>query len=361
MSDASTRQMIEMYMEEASPPMFLSGFFQSPPRNFHTSELVEFDIQRDDEAIAIVIQDLKAGARDNAATTYTNKEFAPPVFKERGTINSYDMIKRRPGQINFAEPDFAANAMEETFSITRKLEAKIRRSIELMAAQVLQNGALTLTDETGEALYTLDFQAKATHKAKVSATWATDGSTGDPIADISALAATVRRDGKRNPTKLIFGANALGRFLASPAVKALLDKNVMNIGALAPEVRGQGATFMGWVWLGNYRLEMWTYDGYYRDPETGNLVNYVDPENVIMLSDGRLDLSYGAIPRLLPPDPQIAAFLPPRMSDSGRGLDLTLNAWITEDREHLKVSVGTRPLTIPTAIDTFARLRVVTP
>ena len=54
----------------------------------------------------------------------------------------------------------------------------------------------------------------------------------------------------------------------------------------------------------------------------------------------------------------VVTFLPPRISSSDRGLDLTTNAWITPDNKHVKVSAGTRPLTIPTAIDTYARLTV---
>lgn len=359
MANEFTTHMIDMYMEEAEPPMFLAGFFQSPPRDFYTSETVQLDIVRSEEDIAIVLQDLKAGGRENQATRYTNKEFTPPVLKEIGTISSYDLIKRRPGQIDFTDPNYGANAVEEAFAIARLLEAKIRRSIELMCAQVLQDGALTLKDETGVPLYTLDFQAKATHKATATTPWGVDGTTGDPLADLAALAQTIRRDGKRNPSKVILGNSALQRFIANEKVAKFLEKEVRNLGALAPETRGQGATFQGWIWLGNYRLELWGYDGYYKDPETGNLINYVDPNNAIMLSDGgRLDLTYGAIPRLLPPDPQIAAFLPERMSSSSRGLDLTLNGWVTENREHLKISVGTRPLPIPTAIDTFARLKV---
>lgn len=359
MSNASTRHMIEMYMEEASPPMFLSGFFQTPPRNLHTSEEVEIDIRRTRENIAIVVQDLRAGGRLNAGSAYTNKNFLPPVFKEIGVISAYDLIKRRPGQIDFTDPNFVANAMEEAFRIARILEDKIRRSIELMASQVLQNGTVTLTDETGTDLYTIDFQSKATHKATVTTTWAPDGSAGLPITDLGALATVVRRDGKVNPTKLVFGSSALQRFLINPETQMVLDKQVLNLGAMAPATRGQGATFYGYVWIGAYRFEVWTYDGYYEHPVTGVLTPYVDPDNVIMLSDQtRLDLSYGAIPRLLPPDPQIAAFMPGRMSDGEAGLDLTLNGWISENREHLNISVGTRPLTIPTMIDGFARLNV---
>lgn len=359
MSDASTRHMIEMYMEEASAPMFLSGFFQSPPRNFHTSEKVELDVQREEEDVAVVIQDLTVGGRENQSSRYTNKSLTPPIFKEIGTITSFDMIKRRAGQIDFTDPVFAANVMEEAFAIGRKLESKIRRSIEMMASQVLQTGTLTLIDSAGVTLYTLDFLSKSTHKVTVSTTWATNGASGDPLGDLASLATVVRRDGKKNPNKLVFGDSAFQRFLANTDVKARLDNRAMTLGTVSPVSRGEGATFQGWVWIGHYRFEMWTYDGYYKHPQTGTLTNYVDTDNVIMTSDGaRLDLSYGAIPTLLPPPAEIASFMPDRMSDSGRGLDLTMNGWVTENREHMKIQVGTRPLTIPTAIDTFACLNV---
>ncbi len=40
-------------------------------------------------------------------------------------------------------------------------------------------------------------------------------------------------------------------------------------------------------------------------------------------------------------------------------IDMTTNAWFTPDNKHLKVSAGTRPLTIPTAIDTFGRIDTI--
>ena len=122
----------------------------------------------------------------------------------------------------------------------------------------------------------------------------------------------------------------------------------------------EDATFEGFIKIGQYRFEMWTYDGFYRDPVTGDHVEYVAPENVLMFcKNSRLDLSYGSIPRIVRPDPRVRPFLPPRISSSKGLLDLTPNAWVSPDGTHVSVSVGTRPLTIPTAIDTFANMRVV--
>jgi hypothetical protein len=364
MSGASTSRMIEMYVEEAEAPMFLSGFFQSPPQNFHTTEFVELDIVREDEDVAVVITDLTVGANENEASTYTNKQFKPPIFKEKGTITAYDLMTRMPGQNPFEDPNFGANATLQAFGIFRKLERKIKRAIEIEASQVFQTGALTCIDSGGVARYTLDFVPKAAHMvtagvtAGYGAAWLMNG-TGTRLADIALLAKSLRQNGKRQPKKLLFGSNAFELFKAGADVKEALNKTGQNTGELAPVTRGMGATFQGFIWTGHYRFEMWTYDGFYKHQQTGVPTPYIDDNNIIMLSDGaRLDLSFGAIPMMRRPEASALPFLPGRISDGERGVDLTTNAWFTEDGEHLKVSAGTRPLTIPTAIDTFGRLKV---
>lgn len=360
MSDTSTIRMIERYMEEAQAPMFLSGFFMSPAQNFHDSEKVEIDVQRDEEDVAIVIQDVSVGPRSNESTLYTNKGFTPPIFHEKGAINAYDLAKRRPGQNPFQDPNFGVNALDEAFMIFRKLERKIRRAVELMASQVLQSGVLTLTDNGGATLYTLDFQSKASHFITVATAWALDGTTGDPLSDLESLGDTLRQDGKLLPTRLIFGQSAMNRFLANPKVDALLQHRRADFVRMAPEVRGGGATFRGTIWIGFYEYEIWMYSGFFKDPVTGNPTTYVGSDRVLMMSEGaRLDLSFGTIPSFTAPEARALPFLPARMTSEDVGLALDTNSWVTDDGGSLFVSAGTRPLTIPTAIDTFGALDVV--
>lgn len=357
MSDKSTIALIEMYLEESAAPLFLSGFFRSPPENFHTTEEVEFDVQRDSEQVAIVIKDLSLPPNHNESTLYTNKRLKPPIYDEEGAVTAFDMSQRQPGQSVNASPNYLANATRQAFQIFRKLENKIRRSIELQASQVLQTGQLTLIDKSGASVYTLDFGPKGTHFVTPTA-WAADGSTGDPLGDIQSLGNVVRRDGKRVPNRLLFGLGAYARFLENAKVKARLLQTRGQLIEAAPQVRGQGATFQGWIWAGHYRFEMWTYDGFYAHPQTGTLTPFLGDNKVIMIGDGRLDLTYGAIPMITPPDQRALPFLPPRISSEGRGIDLTTNAWVTPDGKRVMVSAGTRPLTIPTAIDTFGCLTV---
>lgn len=360
MSDSSTTRLIDAYMEESEAPAFLSGFFQSPPRNFHNSEKIEIDIVRDDESIAIAVQSIKSGGRQNEDTLYQNKAFTPPVLKEEAALSAYDLGNRRPGVDPYTDPDFAANATFAAFRKFRLLEKKVRRTVEVMCSQVLQTGAITLVDNAGVAVYEIDFGARASHIKSVTTTWAQDGSTGNPLLDIENLAIDVRRDGKKQPSRLVFGVNAFRAFKANELVMAALDKNVQNIAQLAPATRGQGATFQGYVWVGHYRLEMWMYDGYYKHPQTGELTPYVDDDNVIMLSDGaRLDLSYGAVPRLAGPDSRVLSFLPGRMSSPELGLDINPYAWLSPNGGSVQLEACARPLAIPTAIDTYACLTTV--
>lgn len=360
MSDASTRRMLGMYMDEASAPGFLSGFFQSPAQNFHTTEKVELDVMRDDEDVAVAVQDLSTGARSNESTVYVNKGFTPTILHEKGAISSYEMIKRQAGADPFSDPEYGANATLEAFRIFRKLENKIRRTIELMASQVLQGGVVTLVDSAGTAVYSLDFLAKAAQHATVSTDWHAAGTAGDPLADLEGLCRVIRRNGKKNPTRLIFGSDAWNRFMINPAVqKRFTGDGFVGLGNLAPETRGEGASFMGKIRIGHYLMELWLYEADYKHPQTGAMTPYVAADKVIVMGDGRLDLTYGAIPRIKRPDAEAMAFLPGRMSSSSKGLDLTTNAWFTPDGSSLMVSAGTRPLTIPTAIDTFGSLDVV--
>ena len=361
MSGTVTKRMISAYQQMAAPMLFLSGLFQSPMENFHTSEEVEIDIVRSDEDVSIVIQDLSTGYRMNSEDLYTNKGFKPPIHKEALPINSFDLLKRMPGQNPFESPDFRSNVILRMFNGMTKVERKIRRAIELQASQVLQTGVLTLTDSAGVALYTLDFQPKATHFPTAGTSWAT--ATGaQKLADISALAEVIRNDGLADPDQLIMGIDAFENFISDSAVQARFDTRRIDLGTISPmEMRGNGGTFRGIVEIGNYRYDVWTYGGRYKDPQSGAKVQFVDPGKIIVrASSGRLDATFGAIPNIgslmgggaanLLPE------LPGRVSNAAGGMDLFTNAWLSADGEQLFGGVGARPLMIPTAIDTFGCL-----
>lgn len=359
MSNETTRRMIEAYKQSAAPTRFLSGFFQSPARNFHNSEEVEIDIVRGDEEIAIAIQNLSTGARANSTDIYTNKSFIPPIFSEKFAINSFDLLKRMAGDTPFEDPDFRASAIVRMFDSAVTVEAKIRRSMELQASQVLQTGVVTLIDSNGVAVYSIDYKPKATHLVTVGTAW--DGVTPPITADISGIAEVIRNDGLADPDQLIMGINAYNAFVNDPAIKSQLDTRRIDTGGIQrSEVRGNGGTFRGQIDIGNYTYDIWTYGGRYNHPQTGVKTQFLDPAKVIVrASGGRLDATFGAVPNigsLLGGGNNPLSELPSRVQNGEGGMDMFMNSWLTEDGTQLMGSVAARPLMIPTAIDTFGTL-----
>ncbi len=357
MSTETTRRMIAAYIQTAMPTMFLSGKFESPPQNFHSSAEVEIDIVRSGEEVSVVIQDLSTGYRENSHDLYVNKSFTPPINKEAITINSSDLLKRNAGQNPFQNVDIRANIISRIFKDILPVEGKIRRSVELQASQVLQTGVLNLIDNNGAVLYNLDYKPKATHFPTAGIAWGQ--ATSVPLDDINALAETVRDDGLGDPDELIFGVDAFRAFIADTEVQKLADNRRMDTTAVVPmEKRGNGGIYRGWVEIGNYRYDMWTYGGRYNHPQTGVKTPFIDAGNVIVRdSSGRMDATFGSIPNigaeLGMTGRNLLPELPGRISNQAGGMDMFVNSWITPDGEQLKAGIGVRALLIPTAIDTY--------
>jgi hypothetical protein len=225
-----------------------------------------------------------------------------------------------------------------------------------MCSQVLQTGQITALNGSGTTVFSMSFSPKGTHLVTPTA-WAVGGGTGTPIQDVSSLAEVIRADSHQEPDTLIFGQGAWSRFVDNLQVQNYLIRNGLQLGQLAPKARGQGATFMGFVQIGAYAFQCWTYNGKYKHPQTGTPTAYVGDNKVIMMSSAaRLDLSFGAIPIIMPERRVLQ--LPSRISDGDRGIDLTVHSWLENGGKQLIVSAGTRPLPIPVEIDSFGCLTV---
>lgn len=355
MSNEQTIRMIDAYNQKASPTRFLSGLFQAPAKNFYNSEAVEIDIVRSDEEISIVITDLSAGYRWNSADIYTNKKFIPPIMREAGPLNSYDLIKRVPGEDPFKDPNFQRNATVRTMNLFRKMEDKIRRTIELQASQVLTTGTITLTDAAGTPLYTVDFKPKASHFPTAGTAWTGAADIAQDILDVSN---EIRNDGLDDADQLMMGEATFEAFRKNADIKSRFDNRRIDSGALVPlnntNAGTGGGQFRGVFDIGNYRYDVWTYGGRYI-PATGGAKQLYIPNDkcIVRASNGRLDATFGNIPRIVAPDRRVLPFIPGRISNGRSRLDLITNAWLTPDNTQLLVSVAARPLMIPTAIDTF--------
>lgn len=358
-----TKRMLSAYFGLAdglAPKMFLQGFFQSPPQNFYDSEEVSIDIQRGSEDVAIAVQNIAAGYRMNEDTIYTNKGLKAPVYKEAIALNSFDLLKRMPGQDPFQNPEFRANIVARVFNKMVTVQNKIRRAIELQASQILTTGAVTLTDSAGSTLYTLNYAPKVAHFPSAGTAW--DQAGAAPLEDLRSIAEVIRGNGLLDPDQVIMGDGSFIAFMNNSDVRTHFDTRRIDQGTISPmEKRGNGGTYRGVVEVGSYRFDVWTYNGRYTHPRTGVSTPYLPNDKVIVrASSGRLDATFGSIPNIgrelginnVVNIPE----LPGRFQNAGGGMDLFTNVWLTPDGEQLTAGIGARPLMIPTAIDTYGCL-----
>lgn len=356
MSTNATKTMLQAYFAEAPLLTFLTSLFQAPASNFYATETVEIDIERTGPSIAIAVKGIGAGANQNGWNEYTNKEFRPPVYAEETPLNGWDLMQRSPGMNPFDDESFQARGNARALKATRNMDAKIRRAIEWQCSQVLQTGVVQLLDSTGAVNYEIDYKPKNTHfPAAASPIWSDPSAT--PLSDLEALIDVINNDGYLRPDTLIFGSAAWEAFIQNAGVRARYDARRFDLGIIAPTVpQGNGQTYMGTVQIGSYMLDCWTYNGWFTHPVTGVATKYVAPGNVIVRSSmGRLDATWGAIPQLVPAEQRLLPYLG-RLSSTQQRADLFPHVYATPDGSAVMLRVSSRPLMIPTAIDTFGCL-----
>ncbi len=349
------KRMLQSYREFRAPDLFLSGFFQVRARNIFDCEKVNFDVKRLGEQISPVVATM-TGDTYNSSDVFTTKEWTPPSFEEGAPFNANDLLKRAFGENEYDSTDmsFMAQLVERIMESFQELEAKINRTIEVQASQVLQTGTLSLKNQKGDATYTVDFFPKPTHFPTAGTAWNAGGA--DPLGDLEALADVIRDDSTWDADLLIMGSSAFDAFLKNDDVQKFFDNRRIEVGNIRPEVRGNGGKFQGFVSIGNYRFDIWTYNGRYQDIGESTKTKYVSDGNVIMLSSGApLDKVFGGVPRVVDVDPRFADILPSRVSMPS-ATDFSPNIYATPNGKQLIIELASRPMCIPTAIDSYGTL-----
>jgi len=349
------KRFLSAYRELRSADMFLSGFFTVRPENISDTEKVAIDVVREDEEISPVVNTCE-GPTFNVSDQFTTKEFTPPSIEEAMPFDCKEFLKRMAGQNEYeaVNTSFQAQLVARILNGVNILENKIRRNREWQASQILQTGVLALVDEDGNAVYNIDYKPKATHLTTAGVAWTAGG--GDPLGDIESLCDVIRDDSLQDADRCIMGAATFNAFMANATVLAQLDNRRMEMGVIAPRPDGTGGKFQGVLNIGNYKLEIWTYNGRGIVPASGTKTAFVlDDSCIVMSSAGRLDTVFAGVPMATPVDPRFADILPSRVAVP-QAVDLAPNIYSTPNGRQTILEVASRPLLIPTAIDSFGRI-----
>jgi len=333
---------------------FFSSMFATPRSNLIDSETVHMDFQSNDRRVSIAVPGIRSTARVHEMTQFVNKELPFVVHNDSFVLDAYQMFGRNPGVDPFRKTDNMATAIRRVRAETRMLLDAIRRANELYCSQILQTGIVNAVDAAGNTMYTVDFNLKPSHKLTAPVAW--NNAAADIVSDLDNANTVVLNDSFESCNQAIFGRLAYKYFLENDAIKERLNfrrANTINVVPQRPV--GAGAKFRGQIDLGETIVDILTYDGRYKDPQTGTVTPYMNEKLVIMRnSAARMDGFMGEVPRLGNPEGQVLRYLPQRVPNFQAGLYTHMNAKLTDNLMALEVEVMVRNAFQPTDRDSFA-------
>jgi hypothetical protein len=337
---------------------FLTSFFSVLPESFTDANTCEIDIVRSGEEIAPAVRNLSTGAVTIVEDAFTTKEIPFPVYALDKPANIDQLMSRQPGEDAYLaqRADWLGRLARILVSGFAKMTNMIRRSIEQQAAQVLQTGTITLTDENGQPAWELDFRPKTTHFPIVTNSWGTINA--DPIGDIVALADIIRADGQVDVKNLVFDDKSLENFLKNERVQRDLKMDGLRLGALNPRIVGKGAKYYGYIHVGSNMFDIWVYSATYNPFKSTTTERYLKDNKVLFLpaiEDLDFRRLFGGIPTVRPDKVFDQIFGATKVTINSE-YDFRPRIYYDEKAETYIGEVKSRPLCLPVSIDRFGCL-----
>lgn len=343
-----TRTAIQLFEKIPSRTNFFTEMFTPrPPTNQFK---ISVDIVREEENIAIDIVPGSGAAEFRRNEPFTNKEYIPPEYDEMYIKTADEVNQRLAGQNAFTAVDKDAATKAFVAKTMRKAENRIKRAIELQCIDALVNGQVTLVNSE-----TVTFNQKATHQIAAATAWSDP--TANVLADIEGAGDINRQDGLMESNLLIMGATSIREFLATDQMKDQLNFRRAKLTDIVPP-RGaveSGAKFHGEVSVGPYTYQLWSYPQFYLD-ETDVKRRYMPLEKVLVMNSGaQFDRYFGAINRFADGNvegAQVAGF--DSIIATSEPVAFSPYVFMGNRGKALEVGVRSRPLVVPTDIDTVS-------
>lgn len=327
-----TKKIVDVYKERIMPTNFLRSFFSVETT---TTKEVSIEVQRGDEYVAVDVVRGTDGNR-NQWTKSTEKLFVPPYFREYFDLTQLQLYDRLFGATQIDDAIFA-QLINDTADKVQQQQEKIERAIELNCAQVFLDGIVQL-----KAGINIDYKRKADSLVDLGAGQYFANNI-DPFKKFEAGCQFIRKSGK-SPAAVfnaIVGTDALADLMAN--TQFLARQNLFHMAldqVQGPQRNAAGANFHGIITAGSYKVQLWSYEQYYKDPVTGILTQYWDPKKVAIVPlNPRFKLTFAAVPQLLKPGQPV------------RTGAYIISEYTDEKAKTHEIHVESAPLPIPVAVD----------
>jgi len=333
------RTMLKFVERMSKPNTFLRDtFFKN--REYSTTDKVDVDIKKGSRKIAPFVHE-KIGGKLVENSGYKTETFTPPLVAPDKITTAADIQKRSMGENIYSAKTPAERAAEKLVTDLKELEEMITRREELMCAQAIFEGKITIE---GVGLdYVIDFNH--TNKETLSGTklWS-DITNSDPIGDLKRYQRTVQQNGHVTADTVIMSADVVDKFINHPKVKDILNLRNLKVGEVNIEVLPNGVTYIGQI-PGVGRI--YEYNEFYL-AEDGEMKPMVPSGTVTLLSTAaEFSMAYAAITIIK--DSDFVTYESERVPDT----------WTEKRPNRQFVALSSKPLPIPKEVDSWFVAKVL--
>lgn len=286
--------MTEALITNFPPHMFLTNLFFSTSKTYPTKE-IHFDVMKGKRRLAPFVNRKHEGKLVERLP-FSTKKFEPPYIKPKFVTDADDLLTRQVGETTYVQSGSnapQARAIKLLAEDTTEAQMMLNRRIEWMSAKSLFTGKIPVKGDGVDA--EIDLLYGAAQKKTLTGTdrWS-DLTNSDPIADLTTWKRQIKQLTGQNAKTVILGRNAAISLEDNTKVEKKLDNRRTEAGLLKYEDLPEGATYIGT--LTKPGVELFTYDEWYVDDETGDEEEMV-PENQVLIGStaARCRRHYGVI------------------------------------------------------------------
>lgn len=290
MSIYSTIAMQAMAATLFDPPSFvLDNFF--PTEQVEETEVISFDIEIGARKVSPFVHPLVPGkvVQDRGTKTESLK---PAYIKDLRLLRPNETIRRKAGEQvggSMSRRERAAQLLNQKMQDQRDMW---KRRLELMAAQTLLTGSLTITGEEYPTVV-LDYGRDSDNTVSLVSGARWSQATADPEADFETWEQKLLKKSNKGATKVMMTNDAWALFRANAKVEKRLDLRRVNQANMTMTLsqKKEGGIYMGN--LGSF--EIYTYRGWYVN-DAGAEVSILPDYTVVMVGDAYEGVrAFGAI------------------------------------------------------------------
>lgn len=326
------RTMLKFVERMSKPNTFLRDtFFKS--REYSTTDKVDIDMKKGSRKIAPYVNE-KIGGKLVENSGFKTLTFAPPLVAPYKITTAADIMNRSMGEHVYSAKSPDERAAEKLVKDLAELEEMVTRREELMCAQSIFQGKITVK---GEGLdYEIDFNF--TNKETLSGTDKWTDPSSKPLADLKRYQRTVQRRGHVTGDIVIMASDVVDTFINHRDVQDILNLRHLKVGEVNVEVLPNGVTYVGQIpGVG----KIYEYNEYYL-AEDGEMKPMVPEGTVTLLSSAaEFAMAYASI--TIAKDDELTTYEAERVPDT----------WIEKNPARQIAQLNSKPLPIPKEVDSW--------